>query len=514
MSEAIALMNQMQDRNPHWEGDRVWVVQAGQLVGELSRWDLLAWGAMTADPHIVPVAALMSRCPVAIEVIELGDAVRIVEILQIQAATAKNPCQLDLPTVLQPLPVVDDRRRLLGIVTPDRLWQILQPEDLLKLRQVLEVMDVEPIRVPPNLTVNDVARRMSEHRRTCVLVVPLPSPAHEGTDPDNTGTMMRLRSPRLGQEVGQWFASEPVGLLSDRDIRQLQLLGLDLSATPVGEVANFPPVTLSPSDSAWQAYQHMQQYRTDALAVEDCQGKHIGTVERDRLLQVARWERDRWQGGGGERRQNEQLAMKDFSLPQPSAPSPQSSEDLHTLTKEELIAELQTCREQWQGEQYLHHTAAQLLQQIETDWEHTKDRFQAVLDAVPGYISWIEAIAPEVEASPPELVYLGVNQRLADVFQLVPEDFVGQSIGFLSANHEFVRYVREFLPARWKTRLWKLQSKQWMALPKFTCSSPRNTPIKTRRFSSASTSLSASGWRRHSAAAPAPTAPCSMPCQT
>ena len=64
----------------------------------------------------------------------------------------------------------------------------------------------------------------------------------------------------------------------------------------------------------------------------------------------------------------------------------------------------------------------------------TKDQLQAILEAVPGIVSWISS----------DLRYLGVNRQLAETFKLPQEVFIGQDIGFLQASSEFNNFVREF----------------------------------------------------------------------
>lgn len=60
---------------------------------------------------------------------------------------------------------------------------------------------------------------------------------------------------------------------------------------------------------------------------------------------------------------------------------------------------------------------------------------KAVLDAVPGSVSWISA----------EGQYLGVNQHLAKTLKLSPEDFTGKYLGFLNNSPQFVDFMKEFL---------------------------------------------------------------------
>ncbi len=73
-------------------------------------------------------------------------------------------------------------------------------------------------------------------------------------------------------------------------------------------------------------------------------------------------------------------------------------------------------------------------QQVEMALRGATDQLQTVLDAVPGIVSWISS----------DFRYLGVNRQLAKTFNLPPEAFIGQDIGFLHTSSEFNTFVREF----------------------------------------------------------------------
>ncbi len=66
--------------------------------------------------------------------------------------------------------------------------------------------------------------------------------------------------------------------------------------------------------------------------------------------------------------------------------------------------------------------------------EQARDQFQAALDAVPAPVSWVSS----------DLKYLGVNRHLATAYNLCPEDFIGQPIGFVKSNHGFSEFVKVF----------------------------------------------------------------------
>lgn len=70
--------------------------------------------------------------------------------------------------------------------------------------------------------------------------------------------------------------------------------------------------------------------------------------------------------------------------------------------------------------------------------QQAKAQLQAVLDAVPGMVSWLDA----------DCCYLGVNQHLANTYDLTPEAFVGQKINFLNSSPQFDAFVKKFFLSR------------------------------------------------------------------
>ncbi|MGJ3254127.1 MAG: PAS domain S-box protein [Elainellaceae cyanobacterium] len=67
--------------------------------------------------------------------------------------------------------------------------------------------------------------------------------------------------------------------------------------------------------------------------------------------------------------------------------------------------------------------------------QQAKDQLEAVLEAVPGSISWVDTHGH----------YLGVNPYLAAQFNLTPDAFIGQRLGFLGGDFKFADFMNEFL---------------------------------------------------------------------
>ncbi|MGD1944587.1 MAG: adenylate/guanylate cyclase domain-containing protein [Leptolyngbyaceae cyanobacterium] len=76
--------------------------------------------------------------------------------------------------------------------------------------------------------------------------------------------------------------------------------------------------------------------------------------------------------------------------------------------------------------------------QAETKLRTARDQLQAILDAVPGIVSWISD----------DLRYLGVNNHLAQTFNMPAEAFTGQDIGFLHTSNEFNAFVQDFFQSQ------------------------------------------------------------------
>lgn len=67
--------------------------------------------------------------------------------------------------------------------------------------------------------------------------------------------------------------------------------------------------------------------------------------------------------------------------------------------------------------------------------QQAKEQLQAAIDAVPGFVAWIDADGR----------YIGVNQHLAQSCNLTPDDFVGQDLSLFECGPEFAQFVHHFL---------------------------------------------------------------------
>jgi PAS domain S-box-containing protein len=80
-------------------------------------------------------------------------------------------------------------------------------------------------------------------------------------------------------------------------------------------------------------------------------------------------------------------------------------------------------------------TDANTLEAMESELQQTKEQLRAVLDAMPGFVCWVSSQGQ----------YLGVNQYMADTFNISPDAFVGKNLSFLENSPEFAQFMTQFL---------------------------------------------------------------------
>lgn len=76
--------------------------------------------------------------------------------------------------------------------------------------------------------------------------------------------------------------------------------------------------------------------------------------------------------------------------------------------------------------------------QAKENLQQAKEQLQTVLDAVPGFVSWVST----------DGYYLGVNRHLAESFNLTTNAFIGQELGFMQNSRQFTELMRNFLASQ------------------------------------------------------------------
>src|SRR6476646_2656529 len=183
-TEALSLMSQ-------GHKSYVLVLEAERLVGIFTERDvvkLTAKGEPWADRAI---ASVMTTPVITLPESQAND------VLEILALLRKHR--------IRHLPIVDAQERVMGVVTRQSIRESLKPAALLKARQIHEVMVSSVITAPVTASILHLSQLMHQQQVSCIVLV-------------------QPESSTLGSAV-------PVGVLTERDIVQLQAQGWDLALT-------------------------------------------------------------------------------------------------------------------------------------------------------------------------------------------------------------------------------------------------------------------------------------------
>jgi PAS domain S-box-containing protein len=300
------------------------------------------------------------------------------------------------------LPILDERGHLSGLVTPSQIRQVLRPIDLLKLKTVDEMMTTDIVRAPPTASILTIAKLMESHRISCVVITEEVQ-RREGTEEE-------IDEPRF----------RPVGIITERDIVQFQILQLNLSKIQAEEVMSTPLFILPPEDSLWFAQQEMQQRWIRRLVVMGAQGELRGIITQTDLLQaidpvellsvVAMLRQQVGEKTTALERANQELQQEMSRRQQAEAEVKQINDGLE-MQVQERTAELasanvrlqQEIKERCQAEQQLQETLCLLefqkyalaraaivaitdRKQAEENLQENKRRLTTLIDNLPGYV--------------------------------------------------------------------------------------------------------------------------------
>ncbi|MEO0988208.1 MAG: CBS domain-containing protein, partial [Cyanobacteria bacterium J06639_14] len=167
------------------------VIDDDQLVGIITERDVVRLTAQGVSFAQILVTDVMTRNVTTLHESEIQDAFHVLNLFRRQR--------------IRHVPVVDDQSQVVGVLTQTDLHNSLQATDLLKLRQVGEVMSSQVISAPPEATVLQLAEQMKTHRVSCVVIV------ESESIPQASSSIVR-----------------PLGIVTERDIVQFQALELTL----------------------------------------------------------------------------------------------------------------------------------------------------------------------------------------------------------------------------------------------------------------------------------------------
>lgn len=222
----------------------VLVMQQGELLGIITERDIVRLTAAGVNIQGVPVSEVMTRSPIALRQADFQDIAAALFLFRRYR--------------IRHLLILGDQGKPIGVVSPHSIRRVLRPINLLKRRRVFELMTTEVIVAPITASVLSLAQLMAEDRNGCVVI----------TQEDSEGNLL------------------PVGIVTERDIVQLQSLQIDFLRTQAQTVMSTPLFLIGAEDSLYKAYQEMQQRRVRRLVVSWNWGQGLGLLTETDLLRV------------------------------------------------------------------------------------------------------------------------------------------------------------------------------------------------------------------------------------
>ncbi|MEA5514323.1 PAS domain S-box protein [Nodularia sp. UHCC 0506] len=247
--DAIALMSQARGSNQNLpttqeKASCILVVSQGQLVGIFTEWDVVRLTAIGVDLSEITIAEVMIHPVITIQQSQAENMLTVLSILH--------------QNRIRHLPVVDHNHHVMGVITPEAIRQVIQPANLLRLRTVSEVTVNQNIYAPLTARLFDIAELMNDQNISCVVIA----------EPDTLGRII------------------PQGIITERDIVQFQVLGLDFTQIQAQTVMSTPLFCVCSQDSLWFANQEMQRRQLRRLVVTCETGEFLGIVTQTSFLQL------------------------------------------------------------------------------------------------------------------------------------------------------------------------------------------------------------------------------------
>ena len=198
------------------------VLEKSKLIGILTERDIVKLTAAEVDLATTTVEEVMTTKLVTIKKSDFADIYSILRILK--------------SNKIRHVPVVNERKELEGIISVESICQALHPSNLLKFRSVSEAIKTDILHAPMTSSVLSLSQMMAENHSSCVIIT------EEKLSESQSETPVALQI--------------PVGIVTERDIVQLQILGLDLVNTIAQTVMSSPLSCMKLTDSLMEALAH------------------------------------------------------------------------------------------------------------------------------------------------------------------------------------------------------------------------------------------------------------------
>jgi PAS domain S-box-containing protein len=209
------------------------------------------------------------------------------------------------------LPIINDAEELVGMITPQSFIEsglgskgypeslsieeiptnpkppnpqsqpFLLPSNLIKLSQIPQIQGSRIIHAAANSSVRYIAQLMFKHNASYVLI----TEEGNGSEPEINGSGSVVAEHCRSVESNKKQAGKLVGVISSRDLLQLQVLGLDLSKTKANAICSGLPASIRSRDTLELALNLLQKsYGQQPLVIFNDAGHPTGIVNARTIM--------------------------------------------------------------------------------------------------------------------------------------------------------------------------------------------------------------------------------------
>ncbi|MEQ9371836.1 MAG: CBS domain-containing protein [Coleofasciculus chthonoplastes F3-SA18-01] len=156
------------------------------------------------------------------------------------------------------LPVINKGGEIIGVITPKTIRDVVKPTDLLKFKQVGDVMTSQVIQNYDTASLLEITQQMLTHKKSCIVI----------TETKNNADVV------------------PQGIITEHDIIKCQKMGIYFATTPAKTVMSRPLFIIKINDSMMLANEIMKRHEIRRLVVIDEAGILAGLITESTILEA------------------------------------------------------------------------------------------------------------------------------------------------------------------------------------------------------------------------------------
>ena len=220
------------------------VVQQKRLVGIFTERDFVRIAAQQLPLDNLSIQSVMTPDPVTVSVDQDQGVFFILYLLR--------------QYHIRHLPVINQGGEIVGVITPKTIREVIQPTDLLKFKRVEDVMTSEVIQNSATASLLEITQQMVTQKKSCIVI----------TETKNDADIV------------------PLGIITERDIIQVQKIGIDFATTVAQTVMSTPLLPIKINDSMMLANEMMKRHKIRRLVVVDEVGRLAGLITQSTIIEA------------------------------------------------------------------------------------------------------------------------------------------------------------------------------------------------------------------------------------